>query len=109
MSKLAGEIERLANAVTNAPTGPDRVTEWGRLSALVRGNLPAILSALRDGEKMREALIPFALAARSWDSKMEPVADADVWTLCNPDGDRIPYDFTVGQFRAARQALTGEA
>ena len=104
MSKLADELETAFLAAD--PTSWEGSLPFYKVMI---GRYPAILSALRRVENLEAALRPFVRAADSWDSKTEPVADADVWTLCNPDGDCIPYDFTVGQFRAARQALTGEA
>lgn len=55
--------------------------------------------------ELKRALEPFARLADSWDSVVAPCADDDIWTLCNPDGDCIPYDMKVGDFRRARAVL----
>lgn len=66
----------------------------------------ALAEAAEREKGLREALKPFGRVADSWDSVVAPCDDDDVWTLCNPDGDCIPYDMKVGDFRRARKALS---
>ena len=57
---LADTLSAMAREVADAPTlNGERANAWGRLSNCVAANLPAILSALRDAGKMREAAAQF--------------------------------------------------
>jgi len=93
MSRLADQIERAAEGYERtlrpAWTGDNR-DEMLALFNVVAANLPAILQALRDGEKMRAALRFYA--------DRHEVPSEGPWGVNSTDFGNV-----------ARQALTGEA
>lgn len=125
MSKLADELEGLADGATPGPWvvepealvthDPVEVAYERRmiadlryftiphadgnaaLIAAVRNRLPAILSALRRVEKLEAALEPFVSAASVLEKVNRSIKDGDL------------INIEMGDLRAARQALTGEA
>lgn len=79
--------------------------DWAncQLVAAMRNHLPAILSALKENERLREALEPFAAACAKADLHADEVKRAGMGTVS--DSATPGWGIRYGHLKAARAAL----
>ena len=123
LEKLAGEIEgllaKLEKAKASAPEPYDHIDGGERRRAFegyvfglmeeAVSKLPAIVAALREVSALREALEPFAIEGRAWESEYAMRGDWRMTIAREGVDQTFITGLAMSDFvRAARALATGE-